>query len=135
MNTRIDSFSYRAIRIIITTLLIDFAWIFFRANGLRNALGYVYRMFTKWDVWSLFDGTLYNLGLDRIEFKILIGALIVLAISELIKYTKNIDIFEWFNFQCWWFRWGFYICLICAIFVFGIYGPSFNSTQFIYFQF
>lgn len=132
---RIESFSFKLGQVISTFLLVDLAWIFFRAGSVSVALSYCKRIFTKWDPWSLFNGEIYTLGLDRPEFNILIVAVVVLFLAELVRYIRRQTVAAFLDEQCIWFRWGVVYLLIFAVLVYGIYGIQFESSQFIYFQF
>ena len=118
-----------------TFLFINLAWIFFRANNLGDAFGYIRRMFTKPDLWCLFNGELYNLGLDRVEMNVLFGSLLVLLLADLVRYFKKQQLDAFLAEQNLWFRWGVLLALIAAVAIFGIYGPGYDAQQFIYFQF
>lgn len=135
LHTKKESISYRLAQVVTTFVLTDIAWIFFRSVSLSHAFRYCSRLFTKWDPWNLFDGTIYALGLDRPEFNILVVSLVVLFLADLIRYKRRQDIAVFLQEQCIWFRWGVMIALITATLVFGVYGIDFESSQFIYFQF
>lgn len=135
LNVKTESFSFKLAQVFSTFLLVDFAWIFFRAGSIGQALDYCKRIFTKWDPWSLFNGEIYTLGLERMEFNILVISVVVLFLVDLLKYFKKQYITEFLQEQCIWFRWSVVLLLIGAILVFGIYGIKFESAQFIYFQF
>lgn len=132
---RTESFSFKLGQTVSTFLLVDFAWIFFRGGSISVALAYCKRIFTKWDPWSLFNGEIFSLGLDRPEFNILLAAVLVLFLVELVRYLKGQTIDAFLCEQCIWFRWGVVMLLIIAVLVYGIYGVKFESAQFIYFQF
>lgn len=134
-HTRTESFSYKAAQTVITFVLVDIAWIFFRANGLRAAVEYCTRIVTRWDPWTLFDGGFYTLGLDRAEMNILLAGVVLLFLVDLIRYRKKQSFPEFLSQQCIWFRWGVLLAMMAATLVFGIYGIRFESSQFIYFQF
>lgn len=134
-HVKIQSFSFRLGQVVTTFLLVDFAWIFFRAGSVSVAFDYCRRIFTKWDPWSLFNGEIYLLGLDRREFNILVISVVVLFLVDLLRYLKKQSITVFLEEQCIWFRWAAVIMLIGATIVFGIYGIKFESSQFIYFQF
>ena len=85
--------------------------------------------------WSLFNGDLYLLGLNRTEMNILIMSLIILLIVDAIKYKKAVTLDVFLMEQNLWFEWLTMICFILMIFIFGVYGPAFDAQQFIYFQF
>lgn len=130
-----DNFSYKFGQIIITFLLTTFAWIFFRAETIGGAFYYIKRMFTKWNPWVIFDQSMFELGLDRIEVNILFMALLVLFLTEIVRYVRKVDLGEFLLKQNLWFRWLVVFVLIISILLYGIYGINFDSNQFIYFKF
>ncbi|MEI0516492.1 MBOAT family O-acyltransferase [Brachyspira murdochii] len=130
-----NAFSFALIEIIITFIIVDLAWIFFRAETIHDAIHYIKRIFTRIDLWTLFDGTLYGLGLNIFEMNILIIALFILISFDLIKYIRKESIFEFLNKQNLYFRWFVMLFLIFYIIVYGKYGAGFDPKQFIYFQF
>lgn len=135
LKIKTDCFSWKLLKVIITWLLVDFAWIFFRAETVTQAFKIIKRLFTKINPWVLFDGTLYNLGLSQLEWKILIVALMAMLIVSVIKFKTNNNIDTFLACQNLWFRWLVIIILVCSIFIYGMYGPNVTAEQFIYFQF
>ncbi len=134
-HTKTDSFSFRFGQSAVTFVLAAFAWIFFRAESLTQACGYIKRMLTKPNIWALSDGTIYKLGLDHTEMHIFFwSALLLLAVS-IVKYKRQETIDMFLEKQCAWFRWLTVAWLFAVIFLFGIYGPGYDAGQFIYFQF
>ena len=128
-------FSYKLGQILFTFSLTSLTWVFFRAETIREALYFFKRMFTVWNPWVFFNEGLYEYGLDRVEVNILFAALFVLLLVELLKYFKKQRISEFLMEQNLWFRWIVVIGMIVACVVYGEYGISFDSNQFIYFQF
>lgn len=134
-HIKAESFSYKLGQALVTFVLADFAWIFFRMNSLRQSLDFIKNMFVRWNPWVLFDQSLYNLGLNQGEIHILLVSLIILFLTDLIRYKKKITLDIFLERQCLWFRWGVVFFLFFFILIYGIYGPAFDATQFIYFQF
>ena len=130
-----ESWSHRLFQIFLTFTLVDITWIFFRAKGLKQALQMIQSIFTVNNPWILFDNSsLYNLGLDRTEFWFMIISIVILIIVDIIKW-KGKSIREFVYKQDGWFRMAFYLIAIFAILIFGIWGPAFDESAFIYFQF
>ena len=129
------SISYKFGQVFLTFLLVDFAWIFFRADSLHDAVMVVTRIATKWNPWVLFNKSLYSLGLDQTEIHVLCVALIVLFLVDIVRYRykQTLDVF--LGEQCLWFSWGVIFILLFSIIIYGVYGPEFDAKQFIYFQF
>jgi D-alanyl-lipoteichoic acid acyltransferase DltB (MBOAT superfamily) len=130
-----DCFSFHFGQCILIFILTCFAWIFFRAPSIMDALNIIKRIVIERDIWSFFNGTIYGLGLSRQEFNILLISVIVVFLVDLIRYKKNKSIDVFILEQNLWFQWIVVIAMILFIFTFGIYGVGFDPKQFIYFQF
>ena len=89
----------------------------------------------KLDFWSLFNGELYNLGLDRPEINILLLGLVLLLLVDLVRYVRKERFDSFLKEQNLWFRWGVLLFLVAMTAIFGVYGPGYDAKQFIYFQF
>lgn len=127
--------SYKLWQMLVTFSLFCFSLIFFRAATGTEALGYMQRLFTKWNPWVLFDGSLYGLGLSQLEWKIFVLAVVVLLVVDLIRYNKGLQFDEYLAGQNVVFRCLILILLVLAVFVYGQYGMQYGASQFIYFQF
>lgn len=125
---------YRLLSVCITFILVDFSWIFFRANRLRDALLIIKQIVTIKNQWILFDGSLYKCGLGISEFWLMMFSVMVLMISDFCKH-KGVVIRKIIMNQDGWFRYIFIAISIMIVMVFGKYGPAYDSANFIYFQF
>lgn len=134
-QTKTDSFGYKFCKVVLTFLLVDFAWIFFRADSMHQATHYITRMFRVRDYWSIVNHSVLTLGLEGLELNIIIIALIILFVVDRIKYKQKINIDQWLTRQWIVFRWFVLIGMLFFVLVLGYYGPGFDSAQFIYFQF
>ncbi len=113
------SFLERIIRIFIVFLLVDFAWIFFRANNLNEAF-YIVRNIANISTDLFVDSKVFFYGL--------IG-LIILFITDFIIEKNNDSILLNSNLN---YKTAIYFSLlICVILMIGV----FDGGQFIYFQF
>lgn len=116
-----------------TAVLIEFAWLFFRADGCREAVIMLKRIFTGWNPWILTDGTLYQAGLDQWDFLILlVGAAGVGWVSHA---QENRDLHSRFMSQSWLFQAVVILGALVIWYLFGIYGPGFQAVDFLYFNF
>ncbi len=124
----VDKAALNIIRVIITFILVDFAWIFFRANTLNDAFLVIRNIF---DFGMIIDFKL--LGTSYIEIIILSVCVLTVYILEIVD--EHISIKDWFYKRNIVIRWLTYYALLFTIIVFGIYGPGFSAQEFIYFQF
>ena len=124
-------FAYNALKRIGNFIWVMLAWIVFRAENLRAALGMFKSLFTVYNPWALLSRDLFGFGLDAADWFVLLCALAVLiAVSAL--QEKGVRIRERLGEQHLLVRWTVYLVAICAIWVFGTYGFGFNAADFIY---
>ncbi len=129
-----ESESWRILSTVITFFLVDFTWIFFRADSMMDAFQIISRIFSQFNPWVLVDGTLYTLGLSQVDFWVgILSILLLLAVD--IFHERGVKIRSWILQQNLWFRWSIYLGAIFFILIFGFYGPNYDASQFIYFQF
>lgn len=130
-----DSFSFVFGRTVMTYIMTLFTLVFFRAESLTQAFGCLKKIFLKIDPWVLTDGTLCSLGLGAAELNVMMLALGVLLLVSLVRYRKGETLDVFLAGQGTWFRWMVIAGLFAGIFLFGVYGPGYDESQFIYFQF
>ena len=134
LEIREDSISHRCIRVVATFLLVDFAWVFFRADTAFHALRIIKRMVTAKNHWVWFDGSLYECGLNQKNFTLMIWGILLLFVADGCKY-KGIKIREIVARQDYWAQILTVIAAVFGILLFGMWGAGYDAANFIYFQF
>lgn len=129
-----ESLGHKLLQTFTTFCFIDFSWIFFRAQSLSEALAMIKSMFTVWNPWIFFDESLFECGLDRKNFYVMLLSILLLLIADICKY-KGLKIRKIILEQDWWFRWMIYIVSVILILVVGVWGSGYDQAGFIYFQF
>lgn len=130
----ISAFSHKLLRMLTTFVLVDFSWIFFRAS-FRQGLEIMKRIVgLDEQAWFTWGSNLESMGLTVQTRNVLIISLMILLFADICKY-KGIKLIDWLCRQGIWFRWLIYYTAIFGILIFGVYGPGFDASQFIYFQF
>lgn len=88
----------------------------------------------KFYPWELVDGTIYNMGLNRPNF---IAAIIFMMILYLVsRYEERGGSGrDWMAQRQIVARWALYYGLIFTILIFGIYGPGYDASDFVYMKF
>lgn len=99
------------------------------AESLFNALKMWKNAFV-FNPWVFVDGSLYQLGLDRIDFWIMIFGLLLLFVIS--KYQQKGSVRETIAKQNLVFRWVLWIGLLMAVLLFGMYGEGYSPADFIY---
>ena len=129
-----ESFGHRLVQIFVTFVLVDIAWVFFRATDLSSALQIIKSSFTVWNPWLLVDGTLYTLGLEQADLWLLVLSIAILAGVDIL-HARGVSIRD--SLLSWPLpvRWAVVYGALFWILLFGVYGPAFDAASFIYFQF
>ena len=63
----------------------------------------------------------------------LVCSLAVLLVVSIMQ--ESFKVREWLSRQMLWLRWAVYLLAFFATLVFGVYGPGYNASSFIYMQF
>jgi len=130
MGIREDSFAGRFIAMIVTFVLVSFAWIFFRANNLHDAVYIVAHLATGWgSVISSVESESSIFAFRRFELGVAVAATIFMEIVHCRQ--KNRGIGEFISSNPVRVRWAAYYVLTVWILLAG----NFGSKYFIYFQF
>ena len=126
---------HRVIQIALTLSLVNFAWIFFRANSLSDACYIVGHLMSGWSAVlnpaGLSDLTYAVLGDRSYKFVGLlmsIWTVLIVAMFLVERYEQPLGMFKT---RPWWVRWPAYWAMLSAILVLG----AFEQSPFIYFQF
>ncbi len=126
---------YKTFQIICTFLIVCFAWIFFRANNMSDAIYIVSNLATGWS--SLLDRAIISdniysiLGINSLRLIVALGfvwitIIVLMVIIEFYEKPRQMFV-NW----PWWTRWPSYFMILLAMLFLGAYEQS----AFIYFQF
>lgn len=120
-------------KVIFIFLIVNYAWIFFRANSILDAFYISSNLFN--DINNIFNiqymyNVFNNLGLNFFEIFLVIISIIMLILWDKLNKKVNVHLFLYkFNFII---RFIVYYILVIVILCFGVFN---NAGEFIYFQF
>ena len=126
--------SYRVFRMLVTFVLVDIAWLFFRANGIGEAFSMLGWIGSQLRPTELVGEAFYTMGLDRPDFQVLLVSAAVLLLGDWLQY-RGVDVQGWFWKQNWLFRELSLAVVMLVILIYGVWGNGFDASSFIYFQF
>lgn len=134
LHIKTDTFAWRLFQMIRTFTLCCIGRIFFRAESIGVALTIFKNMFTKVNLYMLFDQSIYTWGgLDRPDFMMaLISICIMWAVSMM---QVRFSVREKINSQNIVFRYSILYLAIFSVIIFGVYGSGYDASSFIYGQF
>jgi D-alanyl-lipoteichoic acid acyltransferase DltB (MBOAT superfamily) len=117
---------HKYLKAAITFFLVSFAWIFFRANSISDALFIVSHIFTGWEQGF---GALSPFTQSKFEFIIGVASTLFMVFGHLLQRRGSVR--EMLSQKPLVVRWALYYGIILLILLLG----NFGSKQFIYFQF
>ena len=121
-------------RCVVTFALVDFAWMFFRADSTGKALFLCRRMLTEFHLSALAGERLFSFGMNRTEFCFMLLTVLLVFLVDLLHYHGKhaLDLLQ--NSH-----WAVSTCLcagmLMTVLIFGKYGVNYDEGTFIYFAF
>jgi hypothetical protein len=114
----------------VTFFLVCFAWIFFRANSISDAIYILSHLFTGWEGLGI-QALKATPFFGPLKFHLVVGIVSVgmLLLIHLLQGDNHFD--QWLSKKRVGLRWAVYYSMILAILLCGHFG----SKEFIYFQF
>ena len=128
-----ELFSWKLFRMARTFILCSIGRVFFRADGLKAALIILKNMFTGIQMGQVASDELFTHGLNVMEFSLVVLAIGVLWAVDMLQ--ERFSVRKEFQKQGLIFRWLIIFAGIFAVIVFGVYGPGYDASSFIYEQF
>ena len=119
---------------LITFLLADYAWIYFRAGGLKQAFHIQQAIWKDFHPAYIFSEPCWSIFGSYTNLLTILISLILVLIIDYFQY-KGIDWKKTVLRQQIVYRWFIYMALVFTILIFGAFGTGNEQTQFIYFQF
>ena len=125
------AFSYKMFRSLRVYCLVCFGNIFFRLDSIPAAFHAIKLGLSRWNPEIFFDESLYALGLDQKDFRLMIVSLFVLLLISVIQ-EKHGSIRRQLEKQNIVFRYFILLALLFSVVIFGVYGPGYDAAAFIY---
>lgn len=122
----------KGMQMLITFMLVNFAWVLFRGNGgLLGSMDIIRNMFAQ---SGIYFSWLRNTGVSGTEFIFMLEALSIALFVDFLRY-HHVDVCGKVYRSGAMVRYSCAGLLFLAIILWGIYGPGYDASAFIYFQF
>ncbi|MCO7123778.1 MBOAT family protein [Ihubacter massiliensis] len=128
INTK--TFSWRLFQILRTFFLIVIGRLLPKAVSFTAAIS-MFKSLCIFNPGVIFNGSIYQLGLTEKDIALVFLFCTVWFVISLMQ-ENGWKIRESLARQNILFRWGVYLAAIVAVFIFGIYGPGYDASAFIY---
>jgi D-alanyl-lipoteichoic acid acyltransferase DltB (MBOAT superfamily) len=129
-----DCFSWRFFQMVRTFVLCSMGRIFPRASSMTAVWAMFKSMFTDFNPWVFWDSSFLQLGLTYKDYMVVFICIIVLFVVGNMQ-EKGMVIRKEIAKQNLYFRWLLYIGAVLVLLIYGMYGPGYSASEFIYQQF
>ena len=125
-----ESFGFKTLQRFLTFFLIAPLVDIFSVGTLRQCAVYFKRMFSVWNPWVLFDGSLCELGMTAADWRVAAAAgIVMLTVSVLREKGYGCPFLLKQNPA---FRIVLFLLLLFVIVLFGVYGSAYSASAFVY---
>ena len=101
-------------------------------GNLQRTEVFIERIFRCFEPWHLVNGDLYKAGLDRPNFILgMLGIILILWVDQM-EERKNTSVVKIVAGQHIVVRWLVFYMVIFSIMIFGVYGPGYDASAFVY---
>lgn len=125
-----ESFGYQFFQMVRTYFLFVIGRMFTVTGSLEGFGKLVAGLFKEHRLWTIFDGSLYQHGLDYKNFCVAVIGIAAIWISDILG--ERINIRESLSKQPLVLRWFVYYSGIVILMIFGMYGEAFDASNFVY---
>ena len=136
LGVRTDTTSWHLFQASRTYLIYAVGAVFFRSDNVKQAYIFLKGLLDifsldKSNPWVLFDGSVLEFGITRMDCDIIVVSLLVLVLVGILRekygYART-----WIEKQILPFRWVLWIGILLSVVIFGKYGPGYDAAAFIY---
>lgn len=121
---------YQRFQMVRTFLIFTVGRLITAPGTLENSATAVRKMFSTFNLWIFWDGTLYQMGLDYKDLCVVfLGLLFVYRVSVLQEKGSVRELVAGKNIVI---RWAVYYIAIFSIIILGAYGTGYSASEFIY---
>ncbi len=131
LGIQADKQYYRVWQMVRTFFLFGIGRMFTVAGGLIGCGLLWKQLFAQARFWVLFNGNLFEYGMDRPDFTIAVIGMIIMILVD-VAHERGGHIRKSIWGLPLGFRWVIYMAVIFTIVIFGIYGPGYDAASFVY---
>ena len=129
-----DTFGRRFFKVIMTFIIVDYAWMFFRAGSLSAAVSMTGQILNDFRLYTITADFIKDLGTTGAMLNSMILSLMFILFIDIV-HEKGFSIIKWLEEQGTVFRWLCYIGAVLIVILSAIQNLGQSSNAFIYFNF
>ena len=133
-----------AFRVVRTFFLVNLGFVFFRASSTGHAIKLLVAGVSTFNITELFNGHIFDLGLDFVEMTVAFVSIAVLIVVSVLQYMMDQkaetdkdyvgprNVRQLIASKHLILRWVIWFALIMYVILLGEYGPGYSAAEFIY---
>ena len=134
LNVDVECFSWKLFQRLRTYFVFSIGCVFFVSVGIHDVINRYETLFINLrpsNYWTLFNGTILNLGLTWGDINIIMLCCMMIFIVAHLREKYGFARI-WISKQILPFRWTIWMALFVIVIIYGHYGPGYDASQFIY---
>ncbi len=129
-----NTFGRKLFRVIMTFIIVDYAWMFFRAGSLSNAISMTGQIINDFSLYTISAEFIKELGTTGAMLNSLILSIVCVFFVDIL-HERGFSIVKWLEEQGIIFRWLCYMAAVFVVILGAVQNLGQNSNAFIYFNF
>lgn len=129
-RVKTETESYHLFQVIRTTCIFAGGRLLTRPGTLHQTWDIIKRTVSHFDLFALADGSLLEMGMTGKE--LLVAAFFILLFGCISTLQQKMQVRELIARQNLPVRWAIYIAAIFIVLIFGVYGPGYDASAFVY---
>lgn len=126
-----ETAGWKVFQIVRTNILVMIGRFFSRGSSVHDALAMIRAMFSSFNPQVFFNGTFESFGIDSKDIKVMMLSTAVLFLVDLAN-EKGVILRKKIAGKPLPFRWVVFYLGIASVLIFGLYGPGYDASSFIY---
>ncbi len=129
-----DTFGRKFFRVVVTFLIVDYAWMFFRAGSLLNAVSMTGQILRDFRLYTLSAELIKDMGITGAALNSMILSIMCIFFIDIL-HEREFSITKWLDEQGIVFRWLCYMAALFIVLLGAVQNLGHSSNTFIYFNF
>ena len=133
LGFKTDTFSWKVLRTLKVFVIFMFGRLLTTTGTLQNTLAVIKSLLVTHNFWIFTNGTFWKIcGMEPSQFLLSVLGIIILIAVDILQAKDERSLRERISQENLFTRWILVIGLVLAIAMFGIYGPEYDASSFVY---
>lgn len=133
LNVKTDTFSWKVLRIIKVFIIFMFGRLITTTGAVSRSIAVLKSILVNHNFWIYTNGTFWKYcDIDASSLVVCIISIIILIAVDILQANSDRSLRQRISQENVFTRWILVIALVVAIALFGVYGPEYDASSFVY---